>query len=387
MRSTRDTGLMNSLVFKIATITCLCLVMLCGQIQMAKASTDPIRIVVLPFYNEQGNDTNQGGDSTIHYRRMMRFINNQLVRHNFEVINPFAHDSAEREYNRIMERSLDDSSLSCMEMNKKYGTDAAYIVWLDVTVETTSDGYCKASARLEGEGYDSGGRDLGVGVSKTFKITKRSCDDSIVEVEKEVGDLVGRKLTAWSGRSSRASAPVHSSQNIVESAPVYGGSSMSAPEHRDGGVLIKNIEKTENLINIRLEGATEYEVTEVFGKVVNTVTGVVHAKRYSSRLIPDNPAASYQIWRVTIQNSDPFRLQANIVKMLNDISDNGGSIVLKGVPYRYTAAEVDLLKGVRPGDATTRELQFVLDRELVRDREFSGRHDAYKAGGNPGGFE
>ncbi|MDH3349218.1 MAG: hypothetical protein OEM02_14095, partial [Desulfobulbaceae bacterium] len=175
MRIAKDTGLMNSLVFKIVTITCLCLVMLGGQIQIAKASTDPIRIVVLPFYNEQGNDTNQGGDSTTHYRRMMRFINNQLVRHNFEVINPFAHDSAEREYNRIMERSLDDSSLSCMEMNKKYGTDAAYIVWLDVTVETTSDGYCKASARLEGEGYDSGGRDLGVGVSKTFKITKRSC--------------------------------------------------------------------------------------------------------------------------------------------------------------------------------------------------------------------
>ena len=69
-----------------------------------------------------------------------------------------------------------------------------------------------------------------------------------------------------------------------------------------------------------------------------------------------------------------------MMKMIDDILDAGGEITLKGVPYRYTAAEIDLLKGLRPGDSTTREIQFVVDRERARDREFSGRHDPYKAG-------
>ena len=68
MRRATDNRPTMSLVTKIATITCLCLAVFLGQIQMAKASTDPIRIVVLPFYNEQGNDTNEGGDATIHER-------------------------------------------------------------------------------------------------------------------------------------------------------------------------------------------------------------------------------------------------------------------------------------------------------------------------------
>jgi hypothetical protein len=342
------------------------------------------RIVVLPFYTEEGRDANQGGNATDHMRRVMRFINNQLVRHDFEVLNAFAKESAEREYNRVMERAREDSVLAAMEMTKKYGVDAAYIIWLDVKVRQTDDGYCKAKARLDGEGYDSGGRDLGVGVSKTFNITKRDCDDAIAEVEKEVGDLVGRKLTAWSGGPSGGGAVVSSGG---------GGSYAGSPDggSESGGALARNTAKFENLINVRLDGATEYELAEVFGKVVNTTNGVIEAKRYGSRIVPDNPQACFVNWRVNIEDTDPFRLQANIVKMINDILDAGGEITLRGVPYRYTAAEVDLLKGIRTGDTTSREIQFVVDRELSRDREFSGRHDPYKArqsGGGPvGGFE
>jgi len=339
------------------------------------------RIVVLPFYTEEGRDANQGGTATDHMRRVMRFINNQLVRHDFEVINAFAKESAEREYNRVMERAREDSVLAAMEMTRKYGVDAAYIIWLDVKVRQTDDGYCKAKARLDGEGYDSGGRDLGVGVSKTFNITKRDCDDAIAEVEKEVGDLVGRKLTAWSGQP--AGGTVVSSGG---GAPSGGGYSEPPAE---GGALARNAAKYENMINVRLDGATEYELAEVFGKIVNTTTGVIEAKRFGSRIVPDNPQACFSNWRVTIEDTDPFRLQANIIKMINDVLDAGGEININGVPYRYTAAEVDLLKGIRPGDTTSREIQFVVDRELSRDREFSGRHDPYKArerrpAGSPG---
>ena len=352
-----------------------------GGVLISTQAFAQTRIVVLPFYTEEGRDANQGGTATDHMRRVMRFINNQLVRHDFEVINAFAKESAEREYNRVMERAREDSVLAAMEMTRKYGVDAAYIIWLDVKVRQTQDGYCKAKARLDGEGYDSGGRDLGVGVSKTFNITKRDCDDAIAEVEKEVGDLVGRKLTAWSGGPAGGT--------VVSGGGATSGGGGYAEPSTSGGALARNAAKYENMINVRLDGATEYELAEVFGKVVNTSTGVVEAKRFGSRIVPDNPQACFVNWRVTIEDTDPFRLQANIIKMMNDILDAGGEITLKGVPYRYTAAEVDLLKGIRPGDTTSREIQFVVDRELSRDREFSGRHDPYKArergtGGSPG---
>jgi hypothetical protein len=337
----------------------------------AGATTDPIRIVVLPFYSEEGRDVKEGGDATLHYRRMMRFINNQLVRHDFEVINPFAHDSSEREYNRVMERAREDSSLAVQEMCKKYGTDAAYMAWLKVKVKKTDDGYCKASARLEGEGYDSAAHDLGVGVSKTFNVTKRDCDDAIMEAEKEVGDLVGRKLTAWSGQQT--------SGVVVGSSAATAAAMPDTHTQTNGGALATNVRKTAKYVSVRLDGATDYEIVEVFGKVLKTANGVEYAKNYSQRIVPDNPQASFVTWRATISDIDPFVLQANIIKMLNDILDNGGETVLKGVPYRYTAAEIDLLKGIRPGDATSREIQFVVDRELARDREMAGRHDPYKA--------
>ena len=107
------------------------------------------------------------------------------------------------------------------------------------------------------------------------------------------------------------------------------------------------------------------------------------------RIKPGHPQASQAIWRVRIGDTDTFRLQANVIKMINDISDAGGEITLKGEPYRYTAAEVDMFKGIRTGDATSREIAFVVDR----DREFAERHDPYlgreRAACKPGdpGFE
>ena len=327
------------------------------------------RIVVLPFYSEDGRDARDGGRATQDYRRMMRFINNQLVRHNFEVINPTAADASEREYNRIMERAREDSAMACLELCKRYSADAAYIVWLNVKIRKTADGYSKASARVDGEGYDSAGRDLGAGLSKTFKVTKRDRDDAIAEVEKEVGDLVGRKLTAWSGprRGGR--------DNVVSSRPGGSGGSRGG----SGGVLQRNSDRLENLISIRIDGATEYEALEAFQKILNTVTGVTEARRYSTSLQPDNPSASYAVWRIRIEDTDPFRVQANIMTMINRVLDAGGDLVLKGVHYRYSAAEVNLLMGVRPGSTTSREVQFVFDRERMRDREMQGLHDPYDA--------
>ena len=204
---------------------------------------------------------------------------------------------------------------------------------------------------MDGVGYDSAGRNLGIGVSKTFTVTRKKSSHAIAEVEKELGDLVGRKLTAWSGqRKSMAS------------------------ESSEGGAAQVRSDALENTIEVRLDGATKYELTEVFGKVLNTARGVANAKRYGMHIQPDNPQACYSVWRTEIEDTDPFRLQANMLKMVDDILRACGDTTLNGVQYRLTSGQIDLLAGLRAGDATSRSLRFVIDRELARDQEFSGMY-------------
>lgn len=347
-------------------VTVLSAVMLVAGTLSANAALKT-RIVVLPFYVEQGRDVDTGYDDLgFHYRRMAGFIENHLVSHNFEVVDPFAKDASDKELSRVMERAREDSSRACLDMANRFTVDAVYLVWLNVKARKTADGYWKASAMLDGKGYDSGGRSLGANVMKTFKVTKRDFDEAVAIVEKEVGDVVGRTLTNWSEKKSAS--------NVVSS-------SQSSKSSSGQGVLAKNIKNQEKYINLRLDQANEYEIVEVFGKVVNTVRGVLDAKRFNQRIIPDNPQACLTEWEVEIDTgaTDPFRLQANIMKMVNDILDAGGTIRINGVPYRYTPSEMKLMMGIMPGTATSRSIQFIIDRERMRDREFTGRHDPEKA--------
>ena len=71
-----------------------------------------------------------------------------------------------------------------------------------------------------------------------------------------IGDLVGRKLTAWSGTPQGT-------------AYVSSGSGAAAGTSQ-GGVLARRSKELENLIEVRLEGATEYTLSEIFGKIINT---------------------------------------------------------------------------------------------------------------------
>lgn len=323
------------------------------------------RIAVLPFYVEQGRDADTGySDLGLHYRRMSGFIENHLVSHNFQVIDPFAKDASEKELNRVMEKAKQDSMLVATNMCQRYAVDAVYIVWLKVKAKKTSDGYWKASAMLDGKGYDSGGRSLGANVLKTFKVSRTDFDEAVAVVEKEVGDVVGRTLTNWSERKYAG--------NVINT---------NSEAKQGEGVLAKNIQKQEKYINLRLDQANEYELVEVFGKILNTVRGVVDTRRFNQRIVIDNPQACVTEWEVEIDpdRTDPFRLQANIMKMVNDILDAAGTININGVPYRYTPSEMKLMMGFMPGEATSRSIQFVVDRERARDREFAGRHDSENA--------
>lgn len=337
-------------------ILALCMISLTAQSALAGLRT---RIVVLPFYVEQGNNADTGiSDLGLHYRSMSGFIENHLVKNGFEVIDPFAKDASEKELSRVMERAREDSALACRDMSQRYAVDAVYIVWLKVKAKHTADGYWKTTAILDGKGYDSGGRSLGANVLKTFKVTRQDFDEAVAIVEREVGDEVGHVLTAWNKDRNPGNV-------VVNSSPTSSGK----------GVLANNIEKQEKYVNVRLDRANEYELVEIFGKVLNTVRGVVSSKRYTQKIIPNNPQACTTEWEVEISGTDPFRLQANMMKMIDDILKAKGNVRINGVPYRYTKSERRMLAGIMPAEATSRSLQFVIDRERARDAEFSKKYD------------
>jgi hypothetical protein len=121
--------------------------------------------------------------------------------------------------------------------------------------------------------------------------------------------------------------------------------STQAWSNTDGLVsfLAGNSQQSENVINVRLIGANDYELVDVFGKVLNKSQGVLEAKRHGSRIVPDNPRACFAVWAVRIHEPDLSRLQSNIIKAIRDIRD-----------------EANLLKKIHPGNITAAEVQFVV---------------------------
>lgn len=336
-------------------------------IAMMDASASlPARIVVLPFYVEQGQDIDTGDDETgLHYRRMSGFIENHLVDHGFEVVDPFAKDGSEKELSRLMERAREDSALASMNMASRFAVDIVYVVWMNITARQTQDGYWKAHAVCDGKGYDSSGKSLGLTIMKTFKATRRDLKEAVAVVEQALGDAVGKRLTHW---KTEYSGTLPFPGNLIDHQPA------------NADRRINNIKATEKFITVRLDQANVYEVVEAFGKILNITRGVISAKQLHHRIVQNNPQASVTEWELEIDTAetDAFRLQANIMKMVDDILDAGGTIHLKGVPYRYAPYEIKLLLGIFPGASTSRSLQFMIDRQRMQDRELMGIHDPEK---------
>jgi hypothetical protein len=129
---------------------------------------------------------------------------------------------------------------------------------------------------------------------------------------------------------------------IIFSGILFSTQALSHPDDL-GFSLARNSQQSENVINIRLIGANDYELVDVFGKILNKSQGVLEAKRHGSRIVPDNPRACFAVWAVRIHEPDLSLLQANIMKVIRD-----------------TTAEVDLLKKIRTGNIAAGEVQFVV---------------------------
>lgn len=135
----------------------------------------------------------------------------------------------------------------------------------------------------------------------------------------------------------------------------------------------------DSFVEVRLEEVDESTVARAFGKVLRSGEGVVNVKRSKANIIPGNPQASFAAWNVHTNYADPLRLEDSIMDGVNMVLRAGGYVVINGITFDFTPPEIEMLKGVRLIDSSrSNQLRFKVDRELARDRDFSGRLDPYK---------
>lgn len=295
----------------------------------------PYTIMVLPFYAEQDGQS-ENSSLQRNYRRVGSLLNNYLINQGkgqFDVVNLSAANLRQKDYDQLAQRFREDSQASVADLNRRYSTDAVYIIWLEATARH-EDKLCQVTLTMDGEGYSSDGRALGASISAYSASSTNDCNRSLRKAEKDVSDKIGSFIV----------------DKILKNINQLSGSS--------SGLYTGN---QQFFATVRLDGITEYEPIEVMGKVLNTVRGVLHAKRLGGNLNPNNPQASYEEWRLAYTETDLFRIQANTMKMIREILKSNGKLTLKGIPYRYAPTEIRLLKGFRPGRSTSKEIQFIFD--------------------------
>ena len=274
------------------------------------------RIVVIPFYEENNNISEK--ILSRHYRRISGFINNHLVSHEFEVINPYAIKWKEKEFNGLLKRSRQDSAFFCKEMCRKYATDIACILWLDLKKTIGPDNFCKVKIILEGQGYDSASRDVGVYLTENIQTIHPDCDEAIITAEKKISIAAGQKLARQ---------------------------------------LQEKNQFTENTLNVRLEGQISPELAEVFGKILNVTKGVSQAKNYRFRI------NAISIWRVTVDETELFRLNTNIHHLIKEIVKSNGNFSKNGVQFQYDQKVIQVLQQIQCKDVSSREILYVLGKK------------------------
>ncbi len=135
----------------------------------------------------------------------------------------------------------------------------------------------------------------------------------------------------------------------------------------------------DQVVEVRLEGVNQATIAQAFGKVLRAAEGVIEAKRYATDIVVGNPQKSYALWLVTTSYADPFRLDESILDGIKEVLRHGGRVVINGVNFDYSPADIEMFKGIQLLDATANDLRYIVDRELARDRDFSGRLNPYTA--------
>ncbi len=280
-------------------------------------------------------------------RAVVGEINNQLVRYGFAAVNTDATGLPEL------------SGTAEGNLCQQYGVNA--IILLDIakgTLPAVPGVSCAVALRLATQGYDAAGRDLGISMSRTLTVNRSSCDQAAVTAGHEIGYEAGVLIASTlSGQGyGRVGCQIADTGTAWRS-----------------GIDERSMAWNESSVTVRLDNVRDPLTADAFSKIIRSAIGVVAVKRYGNF-----PGSIF--WQVTLNGTDSFRLQAELLSMLRTVMDSRGLVIVNNVSYRYSPAEIRSLASIRPAALGSVEIHFTVDSVYAR-RYVPG------AGPYPSGFD
>ena len=324
---------------KIMVVLCCCAA-LTASVGVVTADA-LVRMAVIPDYMEDDSPAPNKGDGTL-YRNVVAYMNHHLKNSNaVEVVNVFSSGSTNR-----YQAAKKGAELSRKDVCAMFHADAVIPVKITVKTDEDKQGLCTAELNILMWGYDSAGRDLGLGYEKTFKSRKIGCSKAVDDAALISGDRFGEIIKAWAWKTYNPKEP------------------------RD---------PYEGYVNVVLSGAVKEETKEIFGKLLSSASGVFQCDYYGNDVSPEYEEALNHHFRIKLENMEPLVFQANVLKMIDKIIAADGAITLKDVAYQYSPSDINELKGIRSGLAKRAEIRFIMDRGLKMEREISGKYGSNEA--------
>ena len=149
-------------------------------------------------------------------------------------------------------------------------------------------------------------------------------------------------------------------------------------ESIDGGLLKQSLESQKEVITLKLQGVTSYELTELFHNLVKTTPGVIEARRYHLNLDPKSPQACSVEWQITFTDTTPFALESEIYNRLKAIINNDPAIhFVNGSEITLSASELTALKAIKPGQASSRSLRFIQTQTFAKSHKSPWPHQRH----------
>ena len=143
-----------------------------------------------------------------------------------------------------------------------------------------------------------------------------------------------------------------------------------------GGILKQSLQTQEGVLNLKLLGIDSYELTEIFHDIVRTTPGVIEARRYHLNLDPKSPQACTVEWQITFSETTPFALESEIYNRLKEIADNASAVhFVNGADITLTADELEVLRAIKPWQATSHSLRFIQTRTFAKSRKAQWSRD------------
>ena len=144
---------------------------------------------------------------------------------------------------------------------------------------------------------------------------------------------------------------------------INSGLCLASPADQDpanGSLLEQRLIAQKETLTLKLLGVTSYELTEIFHNIIRETPGVIEARRYHLNLDPDYPRACAVEWQITFTGTTPFALESEIYNQLKElVKDESAIHVVNGSDITLTTTELEILKAIKPLQATSQTLRFI----------------------------